>query len=95
MDGGNSRHNDWRYQSKVVVQQKLPKKSGQNCRSGSTENLTIFQAAFFVFLLLMILYGATISNLAHGDYFFLLAVAALDFTIAVALLGSSHVFWKR
>lgn len=54
-----------------------------------------FRPLFFVFLFLMILFGATLSNLAHGDYIYLLAVAALDIAIAVALLGSGHVFWKK
>jgi hypothetical protein len=53
-----------------------------------------FRPVFFVFLLLMILTGATLSFLAHGSYPFLLGVAGLDLTIAVALLGSSYVFWK-
>ena len=53
-----------------------------------------FRPVFFIFLLLMILTGAALSRLAHGDYPFLLGVAAVDITIAVALLGSSYVFWK-
>ena len=53
-----------------------------------------FRPGFFVFLILMILVGATLSTLAHGDYKFLLAVASLDLIIAVALLGSSYVFWR-
>ena len=54
-----------------------------------------FRPVFFLFLLLMILIGAALSNLAHGNYPFLIGIAALDFTIAVALLGSSYVFWKQ
>ncbi len=54
-----------------------------------------FRPVFFLFLLLMIMTGAALSNLAHGKYPFLLGIAALDFTIAVALLGSSYVYWKR
>jgi len=53
-----------------------------------------FRPVFFLFLLLMIMTGAALSNLAHGNYPFLLGIAALDFAIAVALLGSSYVFWK-
>jgi hypothetical protein len=50
---------------------------------------------FFPALLLMILTGATLARLAHGDYAFLMAVAILDLSIATALFASSYVFWKR
>jgi len=53
-----------------------------------------FRPGFFVFLLLMIIVGATLSRMAQGNFAFLIGVALLDFTIAFALLGSSHVFWK-
>lgn len=53
-----------------------------------------FKPGFFVLLFLMILVGAASSTLAHGNYPFLLCVAALDLTIGAALLGSSYVFWK-
>jgi len=54
-----------------------------------------FKPVFFLFLLLMVLAGAALSKLAHGNYPFLLGVAGLDLTIAIALLGSSYVFWKN
>ena len=54
-----------------------------------------FRPVFFLLLLLMILIGAALSNLAHGNHPFLLGIAALDLTIAIALLGSSYVFWKQ
>jgi hypothetical protein len=54
-----------------------------------------FRPVFFVLLFLMILTGAALSNLAHGNYPFLLGIASLDFTIAIGLLGSSYVFWKQ
>ena len=54
-----------------------------------------FRPVFFLFLSLMIFAGAMLSRLAHGNYPFLLGVAALDLTIATGLLGSSHVFWRR
>jgi hypothetical protein len=38
--------------------------------------------------------GATLSRLAHDNYYFLIGVAILDFSIAIALLSSSYVFWK-
>jgi len=53
-----------------------------------------FRPVFFLFLGVMILAGAALSKLAHGKYPFLLGVGGLDLTIAMALLGSSYVFWK-
>lgn len=54
-----------------------------------------FRPGFFLALALMITLGATLSRMAQGNYPFLIAVAALDLTIAIALLGSSIVFWKQ
>lgn len=54
-----------------------------------------FSPGFFVALTVMIAAGATLSRLAHGNYPFLIAVAVLDLSIAVALLGSSVVYWQQ
>ena len=54
-----------------------------------------YRPRFFVFLMLMILAGATLSRLAHGNYMFLLGVAIVDFSISIALLGSSYIFWPH
>jgi hypothetical protein len=54
-----------------------------------------FRPRFFVFLFLMMLAGATLSRLAHGNYAYLIAVGILDLTLATALLASSYLFWKR
>jgi hypothetical protein len=54
-----------------------------------------FRPGFFAALAVMALGGGTLSRLAHGNYPFLIGVAALDLSIAVALLGSSYVFWIR
>lgn len=54
-----------------------------------------FRPWFFFFLVLMILTGATLSRMAHGNYPFLIAVAVLDFSIATALLASSRIFWRQ
>jgi len=54
-----------------------------------------FKPGFFVALAVMILSGALLSRLAQVNYPLLCAVAALDLTIAVALLSSSYVFWQR
>jgi len=55
----------------------------------------LFRPVFFLLLLLMILIGAALSYFAHGNYPFLLGIATLDLTIAIALLGSSYVFWQQ
>ncbi len=54
-----------------------------------------FRPGFFLMLAAMITLGVTLSRLAEGNFLFLLAVAALDLTIAVALLTSSTVFWRQ
>ena len=53
-----------------------------------------FRPAFFFFLALMITAGATMSRGAHGNFPFLIGVATLDFSLAVALLGSSRNFLR-
>lgn len=53
-----------------------------------------YRARFFAFLATMILFGATLSRMAEGEFSFLIAVAVLDFSIAVALLVSSVVMWN-
>jgi hypothetical protein len=54
-----------------------------------------YKPGFFLFLALMVSAGATMSRLAQGNYPALIGVAILDLAIAIALLGSSYVFWKR
>ena len=53
-----------------------------------------FSLGFLVALAAMIATGATLSRLAEGSYPLLIAVAVLDLSIAVALLGSSIVYWR-
>lgn len=50
---------------------------------------------FFVALSAMITTGIILSRLAHHNYHFLIIVAIIDFSIAIALLGSSYIFWKQ
>ena len=54
-----------------------------------------FSPRFLVALAAMIATGATLSRLAQGSYPLLIAVAVLDLSIAVALLGSSVVYWQQ
>ena len=54
-----------------------------------------FSPGFLVALAAMIATGATLSRLAEGSYPLLIAVAVLDLSIAVALLGSSVVYWRQ
>lgn len=51
-----------------------------------------FTPQFFIALTMMILTGSLLSSLAAGNYGFLLAVGALDLSLATALLTSSIVF---
>lgn len=54
-----------------------------------------FRPGFFVFLTLMIILGATLSRLSHGNYSMLLSVGLVDLSIGTALLVSSYVFWQK
>ena len=54
-----------------------------------------FSLGFFVALAVMIAAGASLSRLAQGSYPLLIAVAVLDLSIAVALLGSSIIYWRQ
>jgi hypothetical protein len=54
-----------------------------------------YQPRFYIFLVMMIVLGGTLSRIAHYNYPFLIGVATLDFSLAVALLASSHTFWKQ
>lgn len=54
-----------------------------------------FRPGFFALLAVAILVGATLSRLAHNNYPFLIGVGILDLSIAIALLGSSYVFFKE
>jgi len=54
-----------------------------------------YRPGFLLFLAAMIIIGSTLSRMAHGNYPFLIAMAALDFSLATALLGSSYVFWTQ
>ena len=53
-----------------------------------------YRTQFFIFLFLMVSLGGYLSRIAHGDYSLLLSVAVVDITIATALLGSAHIFWR-
>ena len=50
---------------------------------------------FYLFLVLMIALGGTLSTLAYGNYGGLMAVTILDFSLATALLGSGRLFWTH
>jgi len=54
-----------------------------------------FRPGFFLALGVMITSGILLDHWAQGSYFFMLGVAAVDFALAISLLGSSIVFWKR
>ena len=54
-----------------------------------------YRPGFFVALAVMIITGVTLSRLAHGNYGFLIGVGSVELNVAVALLGSIHVYWQR
>ncbi len=54
-----------------------------------------YRPQFFIFLISMILLGSYLSKLAQGNYIMLISMAIIELSIATALLGSSHCFWKR
>jgi len=51
-----------------------------------------YRPHFFIFLFCMVTLGAYLSRWAAGDYSMLLTVAAVEVSIATALLGSSFCF---
>jgi hypothetical protein len=55
----------------------------------------VFRPRFLAFLAAMIVLGATLSRMAQGSYPSMMAMVVLDFSLATALLGSSHVFWQH
>ena len=75
----------------------------RSCRKNLTRIETLdqphiwqfFRPRFFLILTLMILAGATMSRLAEGHYPSLIGVGTLDLSLAIALLGSSIVFWRQ
>lgn len=54
-----------------------------------------YRPKFFLFMFSMILLGKLLSFLAEGNFGFLLFVAALDLSIATALLVSFVVFFRQ
>ena len=55
----------------------------------------VFRPGFLVFMALMIVLGSLLSNYAVGKYGWSILMAVIDMSLAIALLGSSHVFWRR
>ena len=54
-----------------------------------------YRMRFFTFLLSMIVLGAFLSQWAQGNYSLLITMAIVEISVATALLGSSHCFWKK
>ena len=52
-----------------------------------------YRVGFFLFLVTVISLGAYLSNVAHGNYWFLMGVGTFDMALSLALLFSSRVFW--
>ncbi|NOX36227.1 MAG: hypothetical protein GXO78_01700 [Calditrichaeota bacterium] len=54
-----------------------------------------YRTRFYFELAAMITLGVSLSRMAEGDLHFLMGVSALDYSLAVALLTSSIVFWRN
>ena len=52
-----------------------------------------FRPGFFLALAVMITSGVLLDYFAQGNYFYMIALAGLDFALAISLLGSSVIFW--
>lgn len=52
-----------------------------------------YRPGFFLALAIMITSGILLDHFSHGNYFFMLGVAALDIALTISLLGSSYIFW--
>lgn len=54
-----------------------------------------YRPGFFLALAVMITTGIVLNNFSRGHYFFMLAVASIDFALTISLLGSSYIFWTE
>ena len=54
-----------------------------------------FRPGFFLALAVMITCGVLLDRFSQGHYFFMLTVGAVDFALAISLLGSSYIFWTE
>jgi len=61
-----------------------------------------YRPGFFLALAIMISSGILLNHFAHGillnhfaqgHYYYMLAVASVDFALTISLLGSSYIFW--
>ena len=50
---------------------------------------------FFVFLLMMVSLGAYLARQAAGDEAWLISLAVVELSVAMALLASSRCFWRE
>ena len=54
-----------------------------------------FRPGFFLALAVMITSGVLLDYIVQGNYFYMIALAGLDFALSISLLGSSIIFWKE
>jgi len=67
-------------------------------RIGQLEDPRLWQfyrPGFFLALAVMITSGILLDHFSQGHYFYMLAVASIDFALTISLLGSSYVFWTE
>ncbi|MDH5734650.1 MAG: hypothetical protein OEY87_00885 [Gammaproteobacteria bacterium] len=54
-----------------------------------------YRFRFYMFLFSMIALGLFLSKQIHDHYIMLITLATIELSIATALLGSCHCFWKK
>jgi len=54
-----------------------------------------YRPGFFVFLASMSVMGAVLSRMASDSYPLLITMITVDFSLVIALTGSSYVFWEE
>ena len=53
-----------------------------------------YRVGFFIFLIVVISLGAFLSQMASGNYYFLISVGVVDMALSLALLFSSFEFFR-
>lgn len=54
-----------------------------------------YRLRFFLALAVLVWGSAKLSSHARDNYLFLIFMAVLDLSIATALLGSGHIYWRQ
>ncbi len=54
-----------------------------------------YRIGFFIFLAAMITLSKFMTSWSEGQYLYIQLIAALDFSIATALLSTGFIFWRK